>query len=544
MAAVYYLRPCPSLLKALSVSWLLFAAALMLGQAGDASQAIRPPDSATYTLAGTVINSVTGDPIPRAVVQAGERIQFTDSQGRFQFGGSAAGTYTIFAVKPGFFSESDVSDGLSRPTTVTAGPDSSPTVVKLVPEGIIFGHIRDENGEPLEGVAVGVQGWRIVDGRRQSQPFGGQSTDENGYFRIFGLNPGTYYVSATAPANWGAILPGRGAREGYPPSYFPGVRQRSAATPIRLAAGQSVQADFALRRVLTFQVSGQLVGYPGIRLHMLQISDASDPSATVGVRLDRGTGTFIAPAVPAGSYRIQARADDESGRSLMGEVTVNVNADVSGVVVAVAPAVSIPVVVNTEFLSSSPTNRSDTVTVRLDMADGQGVIGSNQLSTPEESNGQHRLVVASVSPGRYYVDVLPAGNWYVQSLVSGSTDLFSEPLTVVSGSQLAPIEAVLRDDPATLAGDVRSDGAAAVGIVLALMADAPLRVPRVVPADAQGAFRFDNLPPGSYILLAFDTIAGLEYSNRDALRDYLSRGTDITLGSKDAKTVTVELIHR
>jgi hypothetical protein len=546
MAAVHCLRPCPSLLKVLSVNWLLFAAALMFGQSAAPGQAISHSDPATYTLTGTVLNSVTGDPIPRALVQVGERMRLTDSQGRFEFEGFAAGTYVISAQKPGFFPESEISGGFSLPLTAIAGRESLPTMVKLVPEGIIFGHIRDEDGEPLEGVAVGVQGWRIFDGRRQPQQFGGQITDEDGYFRIFGLVPGTFYLSATAPANRGGILlqPGRVAREGYPPTYYPGVRERSAATPIRLSAGQSVQADFALRRIPTFRVSGQLAGYPGIRLHMLQISDVSDPKATVAVRLDHGTGTFIAPAVPAGSYRIQAMANDETGRSLVGEVTVNVNADVAGVVVAVAPAVSIPIVVNTEFLNSSPANRSDTLTVRLDMADGQSALRPDYLSRPEESNGQHGLVVASVSPGRYYVEVLRSGTWYVQSMVNGSTDLFSEPLTVSSGTQMAPIQVVLRDDPATLAGEVRSDGAAVAGIVLALMTDAPLRKPSVVLAGAQGAFRFDDLAPGNYVVLAFDNIAGLEYANRDALRDYLSRGTQITLGSKDAKTVTVDLIHR
>jgi hypothetical protein len=547
MAAVYCLRPSPRPFQVLTLGWVLFAAAVMLGQSGGPGQAIRNSEPATYTLTGTVVNSVTGDPIPRALVQAGERMQLTDSQGKFEIGGFAAGIYGLSAQKPGFFFEADVSGGFSFPLTATAGQETSPIVVKLIPEGVILGHIKDEYGEPLEGVAVRVQGWRIVDGRRRPQQFGSQSTDEDGYFRLFGLMPGTYYVAASAAADRDGILLRQGpdAKEGYPPTYYPGVRQLSAATPIRLAAGQTVQADFALRRVPTFQVSGQLMGYPGIRLQRLQISDTSDPSATVGVQLNHGTGTFIARTVPAGSYRIEATATDPAGRMLVGEATVNVNANVSGVMIALAPSVSIPVVVQTEFINSSPAGSPDAVTVRLSAADfGQNFLRPDPWSRPEENKGQRRLVVASVPPGRYYVEALPAGNWYVQSLVSGSTDLLAEPLTVGSGSQVAPIQVVLRDDAATLAGEVRSDGAAVAGTVLAVMTDAPLRPPRVVLADAHGAFRFDNVPPGNYMVLAFDDIAGLEYANRDSLRDYLSRATQITLGSKDAKTVAVELIHR
>lgn len=540
MAAVSCLRPCPSLLKALSVSWMLFAAVWIAGQ--SKGQTIRPSDQPTYTLRGTVINSVTGEPIRRARVSAGTYAQLTDSQGQFEFSGLLAGQIYIGVQKPGFSNE-ETRDGTS--TMVDLGPKTPELVVKLIPEGIIFGHLTNEAGEPMEGVFMQARAWRVFNGRRRLRQMGGQSTDEDGYFRIFGLLPGTYYLQAGEVQDHGPRRMSLSARHsGYPSSYFPGVRRFSAATPIQVAAGQKVQTDFSLHRISVFQVSGRAALYPGAHVNRFQIIDSADRNSELPVDMDFATATFIAPVVPAGSYTIMATGSDESGHPLFGKKAVTVSSNLIDVVVSMAPSASIPVVVQTEFSGSSLVGNQPPVQVQLSSTDDDEQNYFSQGPQPGQENVEPGVVLSFVPPGRYYVDVQPQGGWYVESAASGSVDLFSEPLAIGSGNPVAPIRITLRDDGASLAGVVRSDGNPASASVLLVMQDEPLRMPQLLVSDRLGAFQIDNLPPGDYIVLAFNNMEALEYANRDALRDYFSEAIRVTLGSRDAKTVNVDVIHR
>lgn len=528
MAAAFRFRPC---LQASLICAFLLAPA---GSQGQVSA-----QSASYTLSGTVANSVTGEPIRRALVQVGgDRMQLTDSQGRFEMSGLGRGSYSITVQKPGFFPESHLSS-TTELTMLDVNQDIAGIVLKLIPEGIISGHIADENGDPLEGVFVRARDWRIVNGRRRLEFVGGQSTDEDGGFRFFGLMPGTYYVVASNLGRAGILR-----HEGYATTYYPGAAQLAAATPIKLAAGQKVQADFALHRHSVFRVTGEVTGYSGGTLNSIQLTDPAGGERAWPVRFDSATGAFDAREVPPGSYRLEVVATDRQGHALFGEAGLNVVGNVSGIVIPVAPAVSIPVIVETDFTGSTQGDNRTPVSVHLAPTgvSGQSFFRPEVWSRPAGDKEDGGLVIPEVRLGKYYAEFNPNGNWYVQSATSGSTDLFTDPLTV--SSAVAPIQVLLRDDGATLAGEVRSRGVVVPGTVLAVMQNEPLRIPWMVRSNPQGDFHFENLPPGDYVVLAFANLGDLEYANRDALRDYLSQGTHVTLGSKDAKAVNVELIGR
>jgi len=54
---------------------------------------------------------------------------------------------------------------------------------------------------------------------------------------------------------------------------------------------------------------------------------------------------------------------------------------------------------------------------------------------------------------------------------------------------------------------------------------------------------FDSLPPGDYLLFAFDHVEGLEYANRDVLQNYASQATHVTLSPNQRTKVTLEIIR-
>ena len=51
---------------------------------------------------------------------------------------------------------------------------------------------------PAENTFIQLVRQEVMNGRRQFQPAEGGGTDETGYFRMFGLSAGRYYISITA----------------------------------------------------------------------------------------------------------------------------------------------------------------------------------------------------------------------------------------------------------------------------------------------------------------------------------------------------------
>src|SRR6266403_5450503 len=78
-----------------------------------------------YTLRGTVVNSVTSEPIRGALVQIyinGQSSMLTGPDGKFQFDGLLSGQTSVTVRKPGFFSEDDSQPGMQRRGIATIGP--------------------------------------------------------------------------------------------------------------------------------------------------------------------------------------------------------------------------------------------------------------------------------------------------------------------------------------------------------------------------------------------------------------------------------------
>ena len=129
------------------------------------------------------------------------RAASTDEQGRYQITGLPAGTYTVSAAKSGFV---DGAFGQRRPSgpgtsvELTDGQQAANIDIKLARGGVVTGHVLDEQGEPLARAMVTVLRQQYVRGQKQLTPAGTDQSDDRGQYRVFGLPPGDYFVSATA----------------------------------------------------------------------------------------------------------------------------------------------------------------------------------------------------------------------------------------------------------------------------------------------------------------------------------------------------------
>jgi hypothetical protein len=126
--------------------------------------------AASYPIRGTVLNAVTGAPIRGALVQIyanRQRSVLTGADGSFQFADVPAGTVNLNVQKPGFFTAQAIQSPRAQASFAISGPDQPPVVLKLIPEGVITGHISGDGGEPVENLSV-----RILAERRLPSKIG------------------------------------------------------------------------------------------------------------------------------------------------------------------------------------------------------------------------------------------------------------------------------------------------------------------------------------------------------------------------------------
>ena len=140
------------------------------------------------TISGIVLNSVTGTPIPHALVQAGQRVMLTDGEGHFEFR-DITDNGALAATKPGYFAE-DVG-GLTAWSSAT--PDkSAPIELRLVPKAILSGRVTDAGGAPLQNVSVMLRMLVVGNGLKHWEQRGGTTPNAEGEFRIAELQAGEY----------------------------------------------------------------------------------------------------------------------------------------------------------------------------------------------------------------------------------------------------------------------------------------------------------------------------------------------------------------
>lgn len=510
----------------------------------------KPADTKKYTLSGTVVNSQTGEGVPRALVELNNQIvTLTDSNGGFAFEGIAAGTYYVSSRKPGYFDRQQSFMGQSPAAMTEVSADTSITV-KLTPEAVIFGRVTDSDGLPVHGLPMQCLRSMVMDGRRQWQPAGSSNTDSDGEYRMAGLAPGIYLLVAgpSQAPSIGTMAKVGSQDAGYPAVYYPAPDAGGSAAGLRITAGQKVSADLSVQAEPFYTVSGSFNAPPGFNVWLnLTPSDSAHVQRANGM-IQREGNTFTVHMLPRGDYVLQANSRMQN-KMWTASVPLHVRSDLAGVQVALQPAISIPVSVDIE--RTRPAAEASTVT-RLGMQASATVMlhSTDQaaqqqmfMAAYQRQNDTSSLAVDGVVPGTYRTDVHSAGDYYVASARYGSTDLLRENLVVAPSASQDPIEVVLRDDGGSVKGTVTSEGHSARGTLLIVSDYGPPYVAMQQPG-ADGDFNLQQLRPGSYSILAFDTVDDLEYANPDALDPYMSHAAHVDLAANQEATVSLELIKR
>lgn len=538
-------------------SYHVAALVLFLLSACVAQQAV----PSTYTVAGTIINQVTGAPLPRVLVQLSGRAMLTGAEGEFSFTAVTSGRTQITISKPGFFVPGATHKRWSPPINVDVGADSGKLLLKLLPEAVISGTVLGKDDEPLEGAMIEIFHFMAANGARQLAPVEGNvRTDEDGMFRMAGLPADRYYVAVKAGNVTRRILGAQTLKknETYPGIvYYPGTQDFEAATALNLAAGQHTDVQFTLALGPAFKIAGTLTA-PGEwkQLNPPAIMDASDQVLFMADQFDQQTGQFEFRAVPAGKYKVRLMGMDQDGQFVSSRRTLSVSRVVTDLKLSLNPGIDIPVVVRTEFSKPRPVGSctftedgkarqsdcSDFPAARVDLisSDLMPLRFSSDFS-PAKANRPFAL--HHVAAGRYMVTASAMFGGYIQSLRSGAVDLLRDELVVPETGSVAPIEVVVRDDSGMLRIHVQTSGPGQTGTVL-LVADGVLREPVLMgSAGGNADLQTGPLAPGAYKVFAFDSVDALDYRNPETLAKYASRASSVTVAADGNASVSVDLIR-
>jgi hypothetical protein len=523
-------------LLAMSLSLPTRASAYQTGQSNVT-------DSETVSLKGTVVDSATGEPIHGALVQAygaQTRSMLTGLDGKFDFEGMQPGNVVVRPRKPGYFGAYDLSPERQLLENIDLEASTPPIVLKLIPEGVIYGRVTSDNGEPVEDLAINVIYIHIVNGHKQREQRGTLRTDEEGGFRLAELQPGTYYVSAGPSESMTFPPPGNQGKvtQGYPLTFYPGVSDMESAAPITIKPGTHAELNFSPPTQPLYQVAGTVSGFLPNQGVNVGFASASGGQNFLPVQFNQQTGTFEVQAIPGGTYLVTATCQGPTQNILAATATINVNSNIPNLHLALAPVISIPVLFTLNLANPSQERPPAPAGVELtptDPARMNEVYGSNS-----EPSGSW---IHGIGPGSYSAEITSQGPWYVASATYGSTDLFRDPLMIAPGGAPGRIEIEVREDGATLNGTVLDGDQPAPGAVL-VIPDRSLSQQRMVATDEHGNFQIEMLAPGNYSLLAFDRLDDLEYANPQALQQYATKEKSITLGSNGKAAVQLDLIRR
>lgn len=501
-----------------------------------------------YSINGTVRNAVTGEPVKNVLVSITKMPAMgqlggppaglpEDPQlkgvlsgpgGEFRFEGLTAGPYVYQAERPGFARAG--AEG-----TFVLPKDSSAAALKvnLTPLGAIEGKVVNQFDEPLEKVLLNVYSLKIREGEKIVDNVGTVWTDDRGLFHLAYLDPGNYCVKVVGrrggtETHLGLAGMRYASWEGFSPVYFGGATEIGSATPMAVAAGTRVRADFRLETQPIFKIRGKVQGYSGqegVIFQLLQGDDRAEPSRAV---FDASTGEFAVLDVPTGMYRLRAQQEQTRG-----EVTVNVGSgDVSGVSIALLPAPPVKGIMRSVGGRADAIHEPNPCQLNLFPRWYQDAVYVPRW----QENGQFSL--DGVFPGEYLVRFQCFGA-YVQSASFGATDLLANPSLTIRAEAPAAIEVNYTPGGGSLQVKFTNPVPPA-GAVLLVPAFSASVGPELKPANrfdagqvGEDMYQFSNLAPGDYMIYVLPKFEDVEFRNPAFLRT-LSGGASIHI--EDGKT--------
>jgi protocatechuate 3,4-dioxygenase beta subunit len=482
----------------------------------------------------------------------------TTADGHFELRNVPAGRYHLKVSRDGYVEQEF---GQKKPTDPGAmfalkpGQKMSDLMFKLGPAGVITGHIFNADGEPMPNVTLNAIRQVYREGKREFQSSASDRTNDLGEYRIFGLAPGRYYVSAENQ-NWNRLVGDREfnsvARDAgvkaYAKTYFPAALDPGGASTVTVKEGEEIPAvDILMEEVVAYRIRGKVTDLlsktregQDVQVAVLRRDSGAEWSEAGSTSVEKADGTFEIPAIAPGEYSLLAFSFDEGkAHSTQEDLTVG-NADLDGVTVTIGPGVNIPGRVAWE---GKPSLEKAGLTVEISSPEPAFIWGgtakvdvSNEFMLRDVPAGEYRLTVAGASE-----------NCYVKEVRFRGVLLPDLSFLVEKGSP-GPVEITMSSLGARIEGTVTNEERLPVaGVWVVAVPDEPKRAQhylfKSITTDQYGHFDLRGVPPGQYKLFSWDDVEQDEWEDADFFRDSEEKGVTMDVKNGDTKPIDLKLIH-
>lgn len=543
--------------KLIGTSILLLLVCVMIHAQQPPATPKKADEPVTGVIDGKVVNE-NGQPLAGASVfvramnsPGGGRTTTSDIDGNFRVIGLEPALYVVSSNAPAY------TPAVSDPFAPVYYRIGDTVRVEMVRGGVITGTVLNSSGEPV--VAVRVRAMMVRDAKGEVPKLLGfgfqeQPTDDRGIYRIYGLRPGTYIVSAGGTA----FSPSFNPYDGDQPTFAPSST-RDTASEVIVRSGEDSNADIRYRGEPGYTISGtmKVAGTNGASVTLTQ---AGSPVPFANTFQPPGSRGFAFSGLGDGDYDLvgqemtSAPASTATPQFALSEpkrVTLR-GADVTGIELSMRPMGSISgkIVLESSKAAECQGKRPPLLAemlVRLQRpekdTDKEDSMTLRYLSTAASPDASGAFQIRNLIPGRYQFEPrFYARYWYLQSIATTTAtpkpqkiDAAANWTTLKSGEQLSNLTITLAQGAASVRGRlVVPEGVAAPAMVVYLVPGEPDKaedVLRYFSSDIGGdlMFTFNNVPPGKYFVLVdtpSTTLTKLRQPESAAARTKLRRSAE------------------
>lgn len=477
------------------------------------------PALSAATISGTVVaregNKLV--PVARAEVIARESgssevaaVARTDRDGRFLIAGLETPKVVLSVQKARYFTASINGREDENITLDCTNPaDCSGIQFVLGLGGVVNGMVRDQFGEPVGSVFVSANA--PANGQQERRPFPAQrsahdATDERGYFRLYGLKPGTYVLEAEQPQR-GPMATGF----------------KSDPVEIEVEEGGEVNGVLLTGRTADnsrqFSVSGKVTGVDletgGTGMLMVQFIDLRSRwggfATGSSVQAD---GSFTLSNLAAGRYafhfmpRIGMGMINREDAVPLG--VIEVESDLSGLMLKPLPPTGF-----SGALQFESAGGPEQVQITASSRDGLRpftalakapdyrfamtnlIPGTYNLSIGLTSRGRGRVRGLGRQGPEYFIRGVRRGSDLAPAREIELTEGKVEEVQLVVSNEFSRVSGRVKAAPGETGGTIRKGSQFQVGL------SGPSGY-RAVQADQNGRFNFDRVVPGDYRICAWE----------------------------------------